>query len=187
MKRLGKRSLIVADLGLVALFAASIAGYVAASTTTGGGKIREFEGVQVSTLPDSACTSAFLNFVEMPGMSLTFKGKGAVVVMFQGQFGGFESTADAPVAIRFTIDGNIVGSAFAIGNDHGQGLQTFGFNAFSEPLAQGTHELKVQWHTSPGGATSCVEERSLILLRNSPIGSATFAQLRSSCPSSRRK
>ena len=57
-----------------------------------------------------------------------------------------------------------VGSAIAIDNDHGTGVQTFGFNGFSSPLAHGEHTAEVLWHTFPDGATSCVEERSLIIL-----------------------
>jgi len=103
-------------------------------------------------------------------MSLTFTldTEGPVVVLFQGQFGGFRSTANARTGIRFTIDRSIVGSAIAVGNDHHDGNhQTFGFNAFSSPLPPGGHTVKVLWNTGPGpdGATSCVEERSLIILR----------------------
>jgi hypothetical protein len=55
-------------------------------------------------------------------------------------------------------------SAIAIGGDPGTDHQTFGFNAFSTPLKAGTHTVTVLWHTFPDGATSCVEERSLIVL-----------------------
>jgi len=101
-------------------------------------------------------------------MSLTFTldTEGPVVVLFQGQFGGFRSTANARTGIRFTIDRSIVGSAIAVGNDqHGTSPQTFGFNAFSSPLALGSYTVKVLWSTGPDEATSCVEERSLIILR----------------------
>jgi hypothetical protein len=153
-------------LALVAVIVASATTYVVAITNTGEGSIKKFDGVQVVDLPDSVCTSSFADFEDMPGMSVPFTmhGKGRVVVLFQGQFGGFSSTAGARAAIRFTIDGNIVGSAIAVGNDHGTGLQTFGFNAFSDELEPGTHTAQVLWRTSPLGATSCVEERSLIIL-----------------------
>ena len=153
-------------LALVALIVVGVTTYVVAVTNTGEGAIRRFDGVQVVGLPDTACTSSFPDFEDMPGMSLPFTihGKGRVVVMFQGQFGGFPSTADARAVIQIQIDGNIVGSALAVGNDHGTGLQTFGFNAFSDELGPGTHTAQVLWHTSPAGATSCVEERSLIIL-----------------------
>ena len=153
-------------LALVALIVVSATTYVVAVTNTGEGAIKRFDGVQVVGLPDSACTSAFPDFEDMPGMTLPFTvhGKGRVVVMFQGQFGGFTSTANARAVIQIQIDGNIVGSALAVGNDHGTGIQTFGFNAFSNELDNGTHTAQVLWHTAPGGATNCVEERSLIIL-----------------------
>jgi len=151
---------------LMALVALGTAAYAIASTSTGAGQIRGFDGVQVTGLPDFACTSS-LPFEDMPGMSLRFTllRRGAVVVLFQGQFGGFSSTADNRVGLRFTIDGAIVGSAIAIGSDPGAGLGTFGYNAYSIPLKPGTHTAKVLWHTFPTKATSCVEERSLIVLR----------------------
>jgi len=152
-------------LALVAMAAVGVTTYVAAVTNTGDGPIKTFDGVQVSGLPDSTCTSS-LDFEDMAGMSVPFTvhGKDRVVVMFQGQFGGFSSTANARAIIRFTIDGNIVGSAIAVANDHGTGSQTFGFNAFSDELGPGVHTAKVLWHTAPLGQTSCVEERSLIIL-----------------------
>jgi hypothetical protein len=143
-------------------------GVALAVTSAGAGRIKGFEGVQVapSGAPDSACTSSD-TFVPLPAMSLPFEltHDGRIVMLFQGQFGGGSSTADARAIIRFTIDGAIAGSAVAVGNDHGDGLQTFGYNSFSAPLEQGPHTLEVQWHTFPSGATSCVEERSLIILR----------------------
>jgi hypothetical protein len=150
---------------LVVLLVGFSAWAVRAVTTTGGDQIKRFEGVQVAP-PDSACTIAFPNFEDMPAMTLPFdmKHEGQVVVLFQGQFGGFTSSPDARAVIRFTVDGLPFGSAAAIGNDHGSGLQTFGYNAFGS-VSAGSHELKVVWHTAPLGATSCVEERSLILLR----------------------
>ena len=137
---------------------------VAALTTTGGDKVKSWEGVQVGP-PDFACTSS-LPFEAMPAMSLPFdlNQKGQVVLLFQGQFGGFSSTPGARAIIQLTIDGVVVGSAAAIGNDHGVDLQTFGYNAFGS-VSAGPHVAEVQWHTFPPGATSCVEERSLILLR----------------------
>jgi len=157
----------IAVLALVALTVVSATTYVVALTTTGDGGIRKFDGVQVAP-PANVCTASPLDFEDMPEMTVPFTvhGRGRVVVMFQGQFGGFTSTAGARAIIRFTIDGNIVGSAVAVGNDHGTGVQTFGFNAFSDELAPGLHEAKVLWHTgSPApGAISCVEERSLIIM-----------------------
>jgi hypothetical protein len=149
---------------IVAVLSLTVLG-AAAFTTMGGGRIRQFEGVQVGP-PDSACTSS-LEFEDMPGMSLPFElhQRGQVVMLFQGQFGGFTSTADARAVIRFTIDGVTTGSAVAVGNDHGADLQTFGFNVFSSTLGSGPHTAQVLWHTFPSGATSCVEERSLIILR----------------------
>jgi hypothetical protein len=152
-------------LALIAMIVVAGTTYVVAVTNTGDGQIKKFDGVQVSGLPDTVCTSS-LDFEDMPGMSVPFTvhGKGRVVVMFQGQFGGFSSTPDARTVIRFTIDGNVVGSAIAVANDHGTGAQTFGFNAFSDELDSGVHTAKVLWHTAPLGQTSCVEERSLIIL-----------------------
>ena len=152
-------------LALVGMIAVGVTTYVVAVTNTGDGAIKKFDGVQVVSLPDSGCTSN-LAFEDMPGMSLPFTvhGKGRVVVMFQGQFGGPPSSANGRAVIRFTIDGNIVGSAIAVANDHGQGLQTFGFNAFSDELDSGPHTAQVLWHTGTVGGTSCVEERSLIVL-----------------------
>jgi len=164
VSRMGVANAVVV-LAIVVLIVLGAAVYVVAVTATGEGRVRSFEGVQVVGLPDFACTSS-LEFEDMAGMSLPFtlKREGPVVILFQGQFGGFDSTAGARAAIRFTIDGSIVGSAIAVGNDHGTGVQTFGFNAFSAPLARGEHTAEVLWHTFPNGATSCVEERSLILL-----------------------
>ena len=153
-------------LALIAMIVVSVTTYVVAVTNTGEGAIKKFDGVQVVSLPDAVCTASFPDFEDMPGMSLPFTmhGRGRVVILFQGQFGGFSSTADARAVIRFTIDGNIVGAANAIANDHGTGAQTFGFNAFSDELGPGIHTAQVLWHTAPAGATSCVEERSLIIL-----------------------
>ncbi len=141
----------------------AVAGAVAA-TMSGGDKIKQFEGVQVGP-GEPACTSA-LEFAEMPGTALSFDTPRdvQVVLLFQGQFGGFSSTPDARAVVRLTIDGAIAGSATAIGNDHGTSLETFGYNSFTT-VGAGTHVAKVEWHTFPPGATSCVEERSLILLR----------------------
>jgi hypothetical protein len=165
MKKEAFTKIRVVAVTLVALIVVSATTYVVAITNTGEGSIKRFDGVQVVELPDAVCTSSFPDFEDMPGMSapFTMHGKGRVVVLFQGQFGGLSSTAGARATIRLTIDGNIVGSAIAISNDHGTGLQTFGFNAFSDELGPGTHTAQVLWHTSPG-ATSCVEERSLIIL-----------------------
>ena len=137
-----------------------------AVTAVGAGDVRGFQGVQVVGLPDSACTTASA-FEPMPGMTLkvTMKRRGRLVLMFQGQFGGFTSTPGARAGLRMTVDGVVAGSALAIGSDHGAGLQTFGFNSFTTtPLGVGTHTVNVLWHTFPAGATSCVEERSLIVL-----------------------
>ena len=152
-------------LALVAMIVVSATTYVVAITITGEGSIKKFAGVQVAP-PDFACTASFPDFEDMPAMTVPFTmhGKGRVVIMFQGQFGGFSSTPGARAIIRFTIDGNVVASAPAIGNDHGTGAQTFGFNAMSDELGPGLHEAKVLWHTAPAGATSCVEERSLIIM-----------------------
>ena len=98
----------------------------------------------------------------MPEMKLPFEliREGQVVLLFQGQFGAFSSTAGARAIIRLVIDGVTVGSAAAVGNDHGVDVQTFGYNAFAS-LPAGPHVAQVLWHTFPLGATSCVEERSL--------------------------
>jgi hypothetical protein len=139
----------------------------AASTAEGTGPISGFEGVQVVGLPDGACTTS-LPFEDVPGMSVdvTLRERGRLVVMFQGQFGGSRSTANARTVLRLVVDGVVVGSGIAIANDHGEGLETFGFNAFTTtPLDAGTHTVKALWHTYPAGAVSCVEERSLIVLR----------------------
>ena len=152
-------------LALVALIVVSATTYVVAVTTTGEGGVRKFDGVQVAP-PDFACTSSFPNFEDMPEMTLPFTmhGKGRVLIMFQGQFGGFASTAGSRAVIRITVDGNVVPAAAAIANDHGTGAQTFGYNVMSDELDPGVHTVKVLWHTAPAGATSCVEERSLIVL-----------------------
>jgi hypothetical protein len=139
-----------------------------AVTAIGGGDIRGFQGVQVVGLPDTTCTTS-VPFEAMPGMSLkvNLKRRGPIVAMFQGQFGGgSRSVAGTRTALRIVVDGVVLGSAIAVGNDTGSGLETFGFNSFSTtPLAAGSHEVKVLWHTFPAGAESCVEERSLIVLR----------------------
>ncbi len=150
-------SLVALGLGIVP---------ASAGTSVGGGNIHGFSGVQVTSLPDFACTAA-LEFEDMPGMAVRFRlhQSGAVVVMFQGQFGGFDSDAGARPGIRLVIDDRIVGSAIAIASDPGTGLTTFGFNAFSMVLRPGVYTAKVLWHSFPEGATTCVEERSLIVLR----------------------
>jgi hypothetical protein len=144
----------------------SLAGAQAALavTTRGSDRVREWDGVQVAP-PDIQCTSSS-TFDQMPGMALRFvlKQESRIVVQFQGQFGGTGSSADGRAVLRFTVDGATVGSAVAIGNDVGEGLETFGYNAFSTPLAPGGHVVRVLWHTFPVGATTCVEERSLIVL-----------------------
>jgi hypothetical protein len=131
-----------------------------ATLMTGAGLIRGFNGVQEL---ESTCTSSE-PFEEMAGMSLLLRTRGPLVAMFQGQFGAFETTAGARVVINIEVDGEILGSARAIGADVGTQLVTFGFNAFSRPLAPGPHRVKVTWHTFPAGARVCVEERSLIVL-----------------------
>jgi hypothetical protein len=87
--------------------------------------------------------------------------------MFQGQFGGFDSTDHNRPIIQLKVDGVNVGLA-VVGSDVTHvglipGLETFGYNAFTN-LAAGTHTASVEWHTFPIGAKSCVEERSLIVL-----------------------
>ncbi len=159
MKILSLRSCLVI-LTAMAMGAAPIV----ASTTTGVGAIQGFNGVQVTGLPDHACTSSD-PFEDMPGMTLRLRSHGPLVVMFQGQFGGFESTPGSRAVLRFTVDGQIVGSAIAIANDVGTDSETFGFNAFSAPLPPGLHTVKVLWHTFPASSQVCVEERSLIVLR----------------------
>jgi hypothetical protein len=159
--RIGRRTALGAALCLVS--AAAPAGAV---TAVGAGEVRGFQGVQVVGLPDSACTVS-APFEPMPGtaLKLDLKKKGRVVVMFQGQFGGFTSTPGARAVLRITVDGVVAGSALAIGDDHGTGADTFGFNAFTTtPLSPGSHVVNVLWHTFPAAATSCVEERSLIVL-----------------------
>jgi hypothetical protein len=137
-----------------------------AVTALGAGNVRGFQGVQVVGLPDAVCTTS-APFEPMPGMTLkvSMKRRGRLVLMFQGQFGGFTSTPGARAVLRMTVDGVVAGSAIAIAGDHGTGSQTFGFNSFTTtPLGVGTHTVNVLWHTFPGGGTSCVEERSLIVL-----------------------
>ena len=156
------RAVVGAGLGLCL----STAVPASAVTAVGGGQVRGFKGVQVVGLPDTACTTSS-PFEAMPGMSLKLdlKRRGPIVVMFQGQFGGAVPTAGARTVLRIVVDGVVVGSAMAVGNDTGSGLETFGFNSFSTtPLGAGSHEVKVLWHTFPAGAQSCVEERSLIVL-----------------------
>jgi hypothetical protein len=156
------RFVVAAGLGL----SLSAAAPATAVTAVGGGSVRGFKGVQVVGLPDTACTASF-PFEAMPGMSvkLDLKRRGPIVVMFQGQFGGGTSTPASRTALRIVVDGTVVGSALAVGNDTGTGLETFGFNSFSTtPLGAGSHTVTVLWHTFPAGATSCVEERSLIVL-----------------------
>ncbi|HEY5985906.1 MAG TPA: hypothetical protein VIV12_05895, partial [Streptosporangiaceae bacterium] len=127
-RKIAVASVLVSSLGL---------GAALAVTTTGGDRVKQWEGVQVAP-PDFACTSS-ITFGSMPGMTLPFElnREGQVVILFQGQFGGGESAPDARAVIRFDIDGAIAGSAVAVGNDLGTGLQTFGYNAFSAPLPAG--------------------------------------------------
>lgn len=149
---------------VVAVLAVSVWG-VRALTTTGGDHVKRFDGVQIAP-PDTACTIAHPSYEDMPGMTLPFdmQRDGQVLVLFQGQFGAGTSSPDARAVIRVSVDGVPLGSAVAIGNDHGSGMQTFGYNTFG-PVESGPHVLKVEWHTFPLGATSCVEERSLVILR----------------------
>jgi hypothetical protein len=144
---------------------------VVAVQTTGSGHIKEFDGVQVAP-PDSACTTNADTFEPIPGVSLSFSvpfgvldgnGPTQVVLMFQGQFGGFTSTPGSRVILQLQVDGHVAGSAVAIANDTGTGVQTFGFNSFT-PITHGNHTAEALWHTFPAGGESCVEERSLIVL-----------------------
>jgi len=151
---------------VAATYLVAAAAPAGAVTATGAGDVRGFQGVQVVGLPDTACTVS-APFEAMPGMTLklNLKRRGRVVLMFQGQFGAGTSTPGARAVLRITVDGVVAGSALAIGDDHGTGLDTFGFNSFTTtPLGVGSHVVTVLWHTFPVGATSCVEERSLIVL-----------------------
>ena len=162
--RIGKAVRVAVAAGMTASLVAVAP--ASAVTAVGGGSVRGFKGVQVVGLPDTACTTSS-PFEPMPGMSLKLdlKRRGPIVVMFQGQFGGAVPVAGARTVLRIVVDGVVVGSAIAVGNDTGSGLETFGFNSFSTtPLGAGSHEVKVLWHTFPAGAQSCVEERSLIVL-----------------------
>src|SRR5688500_17310715 len=139
-----------------------------ALTITGAGGITDFDGIQVAATESGTedCTSS-TTFVEMPKTRFSFSSKGGdAVFMFQGQFGAFTSTAPNSPILRLVVDGEIVGLGVvgSLLNGANQ-IQTFGYNAFST-LARGEHEAWVEWHTfaSGGAATSCVEDRSLIVL-----------------------
>jgi hypothetical protein len=155
------------SLGMVALASlfvlAQTAVPTAADSSVGAGVIKGFHGVQVTGLPDYTCTSAE-EFEDMAGMALGLRARGPIVVMFQAQFGGFETTPDARGVVRIVVDDEVVGSAVAIANDVGSAMVTFGFNAFSKPLGRGKHDVKVLWRSFPAGSTTCAEERSLIVL-----------------------
>ncbi len=135
----------------------------AADTGVGSGMIGGFHGVQVASLPDYTCTTS-QEFEDMAGMTLRLHVRGPIVVMFQGQFGDFDTSADARAVVRITVDDEILGGAGSIANDIGGKADTFGWSAFSKPLKRGVHTVKVLWHTFPAGSTSCAEERSLIVL-----------------------
>jgi hypothetical protein len=157
------RKWLIALVAVVAL----LSGWVArALTMTGGGQIKSFDGIQVGTpQPGShACTSS-LDFEVMPDTTFTFTSPGGdAVFMFQGQFGAFTSTAPNRPIVQLMVDGLNVGLA-VVGSDlnGANQIHTFGYNAFTT-LTAGTHTAWVEWHTAPNPATSCVEERSLIVL-----------------------
>jgi hypothetical protein len=152
---------------IVIAFVFLVPATIDADTSTSKGPIGSFKAKQTAPAgsADFACTSS-LEFVRMPGVALSFTLAEAarVVLMFQGQFGEFTSTANARVVLRMTVDGDIAGAAVAVGSDPGTGLQTFGFNSVSTLLSAGPHTVEVLWHTFPADSTICVEERSLIVL-----------------------
>jgi hypothetical protein len=116
---------------------------------------------------DNPCTTA-AGFVDMPGMSVTFKFGGTasspVIVLFQGEW---IPNVDRAL-IRLVID-NVVQSgpgdgASPFAPHEGTIVATNGFNFISDSLApKVAHTAKIQW-SSVGGGAVCVDERSLIVL-----------------------
>jgi hypothetical protein len=113
------------------------------------------------------CTSSG-SFVDMPGMSETFRFGGdvsrPVLVLFQGEWQNSSFEGDA--AIRLTIDGvaqpGRTDGVFVHEDDEFPDFETNGFNFISAPLAPGTHTATIQWKSLNG--TICVAWRSVIVL-----------------------
>src|SRR5262249_3495059 len=116
---------------------------------------------------DNPCTtSLFPNYVDMPGMSVTYAQGGTspskVIAMFQGEW--IPNTGRA--FLRLVIDGVVqtgpgdASSTFAahdLSDD-----ETNGFNFISDQQTQGvTHTAKIQWSTL--NDQICVDERSLLI------------------------
>ena len=156
---------VIAAVGIMAL----LCGWSArALTMTGAGQIKAFDGIQVGATESGTedCTSS-TEFEVMPETTFSFSSPGGdAVLMFQGQFGGFTSTAPNRPLVRIMIDGQNAGLA-VVGSDlnGANQIHAFGYNAFAT-LTAGNHTAWVEWHTFSGSGvpTSCVEERSLIVL-----------------------
>ena len=111
------------------------------------------------------CTSSTA-FEVMPETTFTFSSPGGdAVLMFQGQFGGFTSTAPNRPIVRLMVDGQNAGLG-VVGSDlnGANQIHAFGYNAFTTLPRQphgvgGVAYVLWRWR-----ATSCVEERSLIVL-----------------------
>ena len=176
VRRSPRRARLTAAAVLVALAALMLVWIGRASADQGGRKLASVSS-SVSNVPTSRADAVdFAGFIactvspafnDMPEMSKTFRLGGRVaqpvIVLFQGQWGGF--TSGAAVQIRLTIDG-VPGSGLTI-NERPSGepnvVETHGYNFVSEPLAPGTHTATIQWADN-GAGPSCIGRRSLIIL-----------------------
>jgi hypothetical protein len=122
---------------------------------------------------DEQCTSS-TSYVNMPGASVSFivpgKTKRHVLALFQGEWFN-NDRALARVVVDGVVQSGPGDSASPVsldsGNDAGSSVdQTNGFNFITDNLTPHVrHTLTVQW-ASVGGGQICVDERSLIVLRN---------------------
>jgi hypothetical protein len=122
---------------------------------------------------DEQCTSS-TTYADMPGASVSFvvpgKSKRHVLAMFQGEWFN-NDRALARVVVDGVVQSGPGDSASPVsldsGNDAGTSIdQTNGFNFITDSLSPGVrHTLSIQW-ASVGGNSICVDERSLIVLRN---------------------
>jgi hypothetical protein len=111
-----------------------------------------------------ACTQS-TNFIDMPGMLVSFKSGGTaarpVIALFQGEW---VATDQNTGVIRLTIDGVVqsgpddVEMNFTTADE----TATHGFNFLSDRLAPGLHVARLQWRAR--GGVTCVNSRSLIVM-----------------------
>jgi hypothetical protein len=139
---------------------------------TGTCKATKISFATVDAPPAISTTSAA--FVDMPGMSVTFKILGTVNVCVKVEFSAYTFAANAPVAnqlmmVRALMDGATVGSPAEVqfsGDDDedadGDWARSHAFNFVLPTVAPGTHTIKIQWRSFFGG-TVFAHSRSMFV------------------------